>query len=237
MYTEHKAAVDDFVEETKWGFISHECVGYLNKRFGVELHWRSELANESTPTLNAVFIYIVKNYSQSRMWLELATALLQPERGMNHFLEKGAGGYGHRKLKSIHIKNNTQVCAKGKVFAYARLFIEIEEDFERLVKSKAITPHCGYAVLKVLYNSERHLCALEIIKELKYAQTSINNLARRERFQDTILAPLKDTNFIVEKNNTYFLHQDTKEAFAYANKIRKDVLNWKYRTNWLLPWH
>ena len=213
--SKYKDLIDKFVDETKWGFLFTEF-----SKYAADEGFESKIP----------YMRLKRRHSPIPDWQVLAPTFLQSSFSYDSlFLEKGRGSPKARRLKDAHINNLTKIFAKNKVQAYARLFVEIEEDLDYLLEENKITKACGYNVLRALFRSKKPLDLYEIINAVDARQSGSEI---RSRYFPRLLS----AGFLLYKNEKYHLNPEIKEAFAHAEKIKPAVLKWKYRSNWILPW-
>ncbi len=212
----YKDLIDNFVDETEWGFIFHEF---------------SKYAADMGFTEGKIPSYrLQRKYSSIPLWGSLAITLLQSSFAFESlFLDKGRRSPKERRLKHAHIHNDTKLFSKNKVYAYARLFVEIEEDLDFLLKENKITKACGYNVLRAIFHAKKPLTLYEIANEVSARQTG-------SELQSKYFSKILSAGLLLFKDGKYYLNPEIKEAFIHAEKIKPKVLKWKYRSNWIFPW-
>ena len=226
--SKYKKLVEEFVEETKWGFILDEVVKYGSSHGFFE-------GEEIKNVRESILSLLLGKYVRFK-WKDTTSILFQSPYGKNLFLDLGKRR-GSRKslhLRNAHIHENSFVFAKNKIEAYARLFIEFEEDRDELLETKILSQYSGYAILKKLYGNKKPVEVAGLMQQLGYSDKSLWEQNQSD-FRKRNLAKLMVNGLVLEKGSTYTLSPEIAQAFYYAEKIKNDVLRWPYRDNWILP--
>ncbi len=219
----------NFVESTEWGILGHEFLKY-----GIEQCKISENQRENFRIgVDKSLKNLKKKYTKTPPWREIAISLLQYGKG-SKFLDRGSGIAYRNRLRNANLQNATRILAQNMIFAYARLFIEIEEDIKELIYSKKVKPACGYSVLKFLRDSKMPASKVGIMNMFRQAQKEIAKKEGIIDFERHVLGRLVQRGFIVDTKEGYVIHPMMRKAFEHADVVRKDVLKWKYRDNWFL---
>ncbi len=218
--------LDRFAEEANWGFIRPEFLKYMKLEHIAE-----------TPQLD---FHYMKKHIQIPTWFDLSNALLQ--RGKeSSFTERKSARYSklRKSIKSSHIHDGTRILAKNKVYAYARLFVEIEEDIDEIIRLGAVQQNSGYMFLRALSNFDEPkdifslMSAVGFQVKTRQFQKNYHSYYRKQTL--AVFDNLQKLGLIFKKRDHYRLVPQIKQAFDHADNIRSDVLNWKYRINWILP--
>ena len=106
------------------------------------------------------------------------------------------------RLRNAHIHDASFVFAHNKVQAYARFFIEFEEDRDELLETKILSQYSGYAILKKLYGNKKPVEVAGLMQQLGYSDKSLWEQNQSD-FRKRNLAKLMVNGFVLGKNN-YF---------------------------------
>ncbi len=226
--SEYKNFALEFVDETKWGFILDEIIK----------HGIAHLFLEDKETRNirhSIIRLLLPKYAQFN-WKATSNILFQSPSGKNMFsdLGKRRGGSKSNRLRNAHLRDASFVFAKTKILAFARLFVEFEEDREKLLEMGMFSQYSGYNILRILFKIGKPTDLLLIMKELGYksSQWAPKDL---EDFRKRRMVKLEAAGLVFGKAGTYLLSPEIAQAFYYAEKTKSEILSWPYRDNWFLP--
>ncbi len=228
MYKQEVRAAEAFIEKSEFGVLLREVVKYISEQFNIE---NISSQNPETAQLYVALVRLCRKHAKSLIWKNYARALLQFRGGAGSlFLSaKGAGDY-ERNVLSPHITNKTQLTAKSQIAALARIFFEIENVFERMLKEQDVSKGCGYRILKFLYSSDRPLTTKEIMAEFDYSR-----LSKHEKYEDSMINPLKQIGLILKQDEKFQLSSKARDAFNLMKEKREEMRKFKYRIKWFYP--
>ena len=233
MYQTYKRYADEFFAELEWGVIVKELIDYLNKKHGADISGSS-----TDPAVKRAYSIIAAHSRKKgfKQWGDLHRALLQHAGGSLFGGTHGrARGTLKIKLKEPQLRDNTLILASKAKYAWARLFFEIEEDINEMVRKGIVAEQCGYQVIKTLYYSEEPLNMKLLMGKLGYSTKVVN--AYQIKFKKTHITPLRELAMLQVKDDKIQLAPVIRKSYKHMLSIQEDLQNWEYRGKggWILP--
>ena len=194
-------------------------IGTDDRAMHEKLH---RIRNDSQSTMRPQIKRILRKYKATPEWDTLWLGFLSDRFKLGKKCSM-------RGITDRRFHNTSEFFAPSEVHAWARLFLEIDEDTEHLQKEKRVGRAVGYNILTTLIDGPEVFTRLA--RKLKIQGSNYGPFKQR-------LDVLQKKGFILLTTECYSLSPLTEQIFEHIDKYRgteKDVRKWAYRANIFYP--
>jgi len=221
--------IDDLISSNKinWGILPYECLHYVEEKTGMKL-LDGCYGEKNKNTVGIARKYMKNKHVKLRKtFSDIHEVLLQPGRGRSSFYN-GTKRKKRGNIKTRSLVNGSYILSKDRKSAFARLFFEIEEDYDEMKNRNIVGKNCGYALLRKMYQGDIYL---DDLKKTCPISSSID----RYRFDNRITKLINFGAIISDGDGMVALNKDVKYGFDFSFRSGKKIENWKHRLNWFMP--
>lgn len=219
MKVHYKEEAADFVRKQDFGLLPSELKKYL---LGME--------EANGRCFDKEVDYCKSLFSQPPEWSIYANTLLQ-QKSMPVFLSgKTLSARRRAIINTLHPAS--QVLSIDYPNALARIFFEIEEAFDDMLKRNDVSKGCGYRVLRLLHEEQGPISTNEMMRTFKYHKNYVND---PKYYKERTIQPLLDRGLIVRNNGDFVLHPKTETAFEIVESKAKEIRKLAFRRPWFYP--
>ncbi len=208
--------------------INQEVEPFLAKYPGGEVRKRFRLLkNHFQTTLNSSLRNMVrsrlnKDYFETPKWNDFVLAFLSKK-----YRVRRKGG-SKRNVVDRRVRDGTKFFAPTQHQLWARLFIEAEEDIDRMTARKKF-PILGYSLLEWAASVKK--ISQAGLKQRHGKEATVTNVTKK-------LEGLQELGLISTQRGNYLPTKLTLHTFAHVDKhkdTRKDIRRWPWRYNIIYP--